>query len=212
MELTGAEVSAAMAVKIMETGLAALFACLERDDPKEVSVQLELALRHLGDWLSFIANQAANSPNKAFELSPRLFVPNSVFLHVIFVTVDICLLIDNFMVYVNLVNTTKKRICEPKWLQKKTLEVVTLIKQILTEYRRAASWLRNQFQMIDFPREISELCLGSPFTAAETVETGIVEIEMRQLIGEVWMETMSLELLASWQDSLDGVLRTKTKM
>lgn len=135
-----------------------------------------------------------------FPLTSALEVPDWQFFHTVFVLLDICRLMSWAMERVAQENRTARKV-EQKWIDTKAAWCRTITREVYSHVHRTASKLQVQIDQSETVKEMTDVC----FARSQDDEIGE---ELQKLIDRSRMEMWSKELIGSWKDALDGVIRT----
>ncbi|KAL9122338.1 MAG: hypothetical protein Q9187_001111 [Circinaria calcarea] len=143
---------------------------------------------------------AKGSTIHLFPLTLALEVPDWQFFHTVFVLLDICRLMSWAMEKVAQENRIARKV-EQKWIDTKAAWCRTRTREVYSHVHRTASKLQAQIDQSKTVKEVTDVC----FSRSQDDEIGE---ELQKLIDRSRMEMWSKELIASWKDALDGVIRT----
>ena len=143
---------------------------------------------------------AKGSTIHLFPLTLDLEVPDWQFFHAVFVLLDICRLMSWTVETVAHKNRVARKV-EQKWIDTKAAWCRARTKEIYSHLHRTASKLQAQLDQPKTVKELTDVCLAY----SEDDEIGE---EFQKLINRSRMEEWSKELIGSWKDALDGVIRT----
>ena len=158
-------------------------------------------------WVSYLVERVETSPQDAtrltFALTSRLEIPGWRYLHSFFVDLEslqlILYFLEDAVARIRDANLADLKPCvkDAAPLKIKILEAAASIHQ-------AVRTLQKQLRGGGIVSELVEASIGHPENKEDTVA-----LELRDLLGESWVEIKGADLLASWEDALDGVLRVK---
>ena len=135
-----------------------------------------------------------------FPLTSNSEVPDWQFFHAIFVLLDICRLMSWTVENVAQKNRIVRKV-EQKWIDTKAAWCRARTKEVYSHLHRTASRLQAQLDSSETVKTLTDVCFGD----SEDQEIGG---ELEKLIDRSRMEAWSKELIGSWKDALDGVIRT----
>ncbi|KAI4132208.1 MAG: hypothetical protein LQ347_002667 [Umbilicaria vellea] len=158
-------------------------------------------------WVSYLLERVEHSVQDGTKLSialtSKLDAPGWRYLHSLFVDLESLQLISFFLedavarVHNSNYADLKPHVKDAAPLKAKIQEAVACIRQAVTRFQK-------QLRGGGVVSELVEASIGHPENQEDTVT-----LELRNLLGESWVEIKGADLLASWEDALNGVLRVK---
>lgn len=175
--------------------------------PEHLLDYFRIVMTEADRWVSYLLERIEHSAQNATKLScaltPRLEIPGWRYLHSLFVDLEslqlISFFLEDFVARVRDFNYAdlKPHVKDAAPLKTKIQEAVASIRQAVTKFQK-------QLRGGGLVSELVEASIGQPENQEDTVA-----LELRNLLGESWVEIKGADLLASWEDALDGVLRVK---
>lgn len=158
-------------------------------------------------WISYLLERTENPPLDAakltFTLTSGLETPGWRYLHSLFIDLEslqlILFFLEHAVARIRDFNYTdlKPYVTNAAPLKTKILEAAASMRQAVTK-------LQKQLRGGGVVSELVEASIGNPEDKEDTVA-----LQLRDLLGKSWVEIKGADLLASWEDALDGVLRVK---
>ena len=195
-------------MKYLGQNLVVLLACLlsstlpehEEESARICSALLDRFDNSQRSMCQMVETSLDNKQSREFNITPQLGIPDFHYFHGTFMLLDQCaILMDtmNLMIPLN-----KDAQCLSDAYFKSRLagfrEASKRLNEALSREARELQKLLQGRQAFD---ALVTVCLGEP-----TDELGLV---MRSLVDKPWMEHLARVLLESWQEGLDGIMRTK---
>ena len=174
---------------------------------EELMEYFRIILSEVDRWVAYQAERfeplAQDATGLTFAFTSRLAAPDWHYLHSLFINLESLQLILFFLEDAvarirdfNLVNL-KPYVKDAATLRNKILEAAASIRQAVMK-------LQKDLRRGGVVGELVEAGIGHPEDKEDTVA-----LELRNLLGEPWVEIKGADILASWEDALDGVLRVK---
>ena len=157
-------------------------------------------------WVSYLLERLEPSAQDAmrltFALTSKLETPGWRYLHSLFVDLESLQLILFFFEDA-IARIRDFNMADLKPYVKDAAPLKTKVLEAAASIRHAVTKLQKQLR----GGVVGELVEASISHAENKDDT--VALELRDLLGESWVEIRGADLLASWEDALDGVLRVK---
>ena len=158
-------------------------------------------------WVSYMLERAETSlqdtTKLAFALTARLETPGWHYLHSMFVNLESLQMI-HFFLEDSVTRIRDSNMTDLKPYVKDAAPLKTKVLEAAASIRLEVMKLQKQLRGGGVVSELVEASIGHPENKEDSVA-----LELRDLLGESWVEIKGADLLASWEDALDGVLRVK---
>ena len=175
-------------------------------DDKIIQDELDFATTKIEDWHLAASHLFAseNSPmQNAMALTSTLTAPDWPFFHICYLALEMCDLTLAACECMKRLNRATKLLDIGSRLSQLS-RIADLAKGTTEMLQKAATKQRNRLQAKSTAEELVEVV----FKASEGEEDDI-GWELKNLVGEEWMETIAENLRDSWIDNLEGILHTK---
>ena len=154
------------------------------------------------------ARVIANEPTSlAQEFSFEFVAPDWHYFHVLYMFMEQCSLTITTLRTVALLNRESNYFPDQKYLDDQISKLSEIARQVFDEFHRAASTLRKKLRE---PEALKALT-ASVLKPIED-EYDPVGIELHPLVDDDWMDSLGGAMIESWQEALDGVLRTEVRI
>jgi len=159
---------------------------------------------HALPWLMTATHLSKDPTSLAQKFSAHFTAPHWRYFHVVYSFMEECSLTLAWIGTIALINRVNSYFPDQGFLDNEFMKMDAIARDVYDKFHTSASKLRNSLQK---PVALK------PLKAAVLDPTGgegdPVGVELQKLVDGDWMDNLGASMLESWQDGLDGVIRTE---
>lgn len=167
------------------------------------------AIRGLADgnhalpWLMTATHLSKNPASLAQKYSPEFIAPHWRYFHVVYSFMEECSLTLAWIGSIALINRVNDYFPDQRFLYNEFMKMDAVTRDVYAKFHASASKLGDRLRKPTALKALKAAVLDPVGDEGDPVGA-----ELQKLVDGDWMDRLGASMLESWQDGLDGIIRT----